>query len=384
MKNYDVIIIGAGAAGLMAAAAATKRGRRVAVIDMGIAPARKVMASGGGGCNFTNNAVSRDRYFGENPDFVRGAIARFRPADMLDWMREHNLSWREKSAGQYFCATGASDVVNALLYDARAADIFLDQGVTDINYTTDGFIIRAQDTFCAQSVIIATGGISFPTLGVSDIGYTIAKKFGHKIIPVRPALCAIKTNAFSSELAGISIDAEITIGRRCVHDAMLFTHFGIGGPAAYRASLSDMSNGITINMMPGVDVYEWLRTQKQANGRKSISNILSTRMPARLAKWVGGADNRNIADMRDTELRSIADKISAMHIPASDLKPHGMSGAEVVRGGISTTDISSKTMESKLRPGLFFAGEVMDIAGDLGGFNLHWAWASGIVAGTNA
>lgn len=383
MKNYDVVIIGAGASGLMAAAAATARGRRVAVIDMGITPARKVMVSGGGGCNFTNGAVAHDRYFGANPDFVRGAIARFRPSDMLAWMRRHNLSWREKSAGQYFCATGAADVVGALLYDARAADIFLDHGVTDIDYTGDKFIIRAQEIFCAQSVIIATGGTSFPTLTVSDIGYMLAKKFGHKIVPVRPALCAIRTDVFLSELAGISIDAEITIGRRRVRDAMLFTHFGIGGPAAYRASLSDMTDGITINLLPDIDVYEWLRDEKRSNGRKSISSILSTRLPARLAKWITD-DARNIADMRDAELRTIADKISAMRIPAAALKLHGLAGAEVVRGGVSTADISSKTMESKLRPGLFFAGEVMDIAGDLGGFNLHWAWASGNVAGTNA
>lgn len=386
MKTYDIVIIGCGAAGLAAAGAALVRGRSVAIIDMGERPARKVAASGGGRCNFTNAAAARDRYFGGNPDFVRGALARVTPADILDWAATHKIKPVEKAAGQYFCATGAADVVAALMHDAMAADIFLNTHVTDAIFNDDCFTITGDGhQYRAKSLIVATGGLSFPALGVSDAGYIIAKKFGHKIVPVRPALCAMAVPAFSPELAGISMRAEITVGRNSVCDDMLFTHFGIGGPAAYRASLFDMPGGeMHINLVPDVDAMQWLRDAKQKSGRRTISAVLATRMPTRLAKWIAGDDMRHIADYKDSEITAIANKISNIVIPSNQVKYHGMQSAEVVRGGVSTDAVSSKTMESKLRPGLFFAGEVLDIAGDLGGFNLHWAWASGRIAGQNA
>lgn len=385
MKKYDVIIIGAGAAGLMAAHAAIARGRRAAVFDMGASAARKVMASGGGRCNFTNLAAGRDRYFGENPDFVRGAISRVTPGDILEWMRVHNLTWVEKAAGQYFCASGAADIVSALMHDAAGAEIMLNTPVCDVSRTDDQFIVKtATGDHAADAVIIATGGESFPSLGVSDIGYRIAKKFGHKIVPVRPALCAIATNAFNGAPAGASLQVEITIGREVIYDSMLFTHFGIGGPAIYRATARNMDTGIKINLMPGADAYEILRAARISSGRKSMHTVLSAYMPARIARWITNDSDKNIADYNDASLKQIATRIQNIDIPASDIKLHGMQSAEVVRGGVDTRQVSSKTMESKLCPGLFFAGEVLDIAGDLGGFNLHWAWASGRVAGENA
>ncbi len=385
MQKYDMIIIGAGAAGIVAAATATARGRRVAVLDIGARPARKVMVSGGGRCNFTNDAVSRDRYFGENPDFVRGAIARVTPCDILDWARGHGLEWTEKSPGQYFCTNGAAAIVNALRQDAQDADIILGVRVCNVAYESNEFIINTSSgKYYAQSVIIATGGISFPALGVSDAGYLIAKKFGHKIIPIRPALCAIATNVFRGAPAGLSMPAEITIGTETIMDSMLITHFGIGGPAVYRATVRNISDGITVNIMPGINAYEFLRDARMKTGRKSLQTVLATHIPARMAQWIAGANNKNIADYNDAELTKISDKINRMHIPYDKIRLHGMPSAEVVRGGVSTDKISSKTMESKIRPGLFFAGEVLDIAGDLGGFNLHWAWASGRVAGNNA
>lgn len=383
MKKYDVIIIGAGAAGLSAAAVALSRGRRVAILDMGNVPARKISVSGGGRCNFTNNAVAANRYFGNNPDFVRSAIARVKPNDILNWARQNNIKWTEKSPGQYFCVDGANVIVDALMHDAHGADIWTSTVVTGVSRNLTGFLIQSdQGDFAAQSVIVATGGISFSALGVSDIGYKIAKQFGHKIIPVRPALCAIATHVFASDLSGISVDTEICVGREKIRDYMLFTHFGVGGPAIYRATVRDF-NDIIINMAPDTNIFDILRRAKTSNGRKSVAGILSETLPNKLAKWIC-SDTGHIADYKDSELQKIAKKVNHVVIPHNDITLHGMPSAEVVRGGVDTSQISSKTMESMICPGLFFAGEVMDIAGDLGGFNLHWAWASGRVAGENA
>lgn len=383
MTKYDVIIIGAGAAGLSAAASALSRGRRVAILDMGNVPARKISVSGGGRCNFTNNAVAADRYFGNNHDFVRSAIARVKPNDILNWARQNNIKWTEKSPGQYFCVDGANVIVDALMHNARGANIWTSTVVTGVSRNLTGFLIQSdQGDFAAQSVIVATGGISFSALGVSDVGYKIAKQFGHKIIPVRPALCAIATHVFASDLSGISVDTEICIGREKIRDYMLFTHFGVGGPAIYRATVRDF-NDIIINMAPDTNIFDILRRAKTSNGRKSVAGILSETLPNKLAKWIC-SDTGHIADYKDSELQKIAEKVNHVVIPRNDITLHGMPSAEVVRGGVDTSQISSKTMESMICPGLFFAGEVMDIAGDLGGFNLHWAWASGRVAGENA
>lgn len=378
MKKYDVIIIGAGAAGLSAAISALDLGKRVLVLEMGSSPARKVAASGGGRCNITNADVKFDRYFGTNPDFVRGALSRVTPDDILSWCKKHRLELEEKTTGRYFCADGAMAVVNALMNDAKQATIKYNTNITDIKKIDNLFIVN---DFVAKSVIVATGGTSFATLGVSDAGMKIATGFGHKIVPVRPALCALKIAGAQSELAGISLDAEIKIGKKVLRDSMLITHFGIGGPLAYRASLYDLSNGFYLNLMPKVDVLQFLKDKKKQSGKKNLSSVLAEQLPQRIAKLIANKDVRNIADMPDKELEKIAQKISNYFVGGEKISWHGLSSAEVVRGGVDTREISSKTMESKLCSGLFFVGEVLDIAGDLGGFNLHWAWASGHIAG---
>ena len=381
LSNYDTIIIGAGAAGLSAAGVLAERGKRIAIFDLGSQAGRKVMASGGGRCNITNMAVKFDRYFGQNPDFVRSAICRVTPNVILEWTANHNIKLVEKSAGQYFCQDGAGVVMNALIDDAGDADFIFNTPINEIIKKDGVFIVNGRT---AKTVIIATGGISFGALGVSDAGYKIAKDFGHKIIPLRPGLCALSFIGAPTELAGISLDAKLTIGKNTVHDSLLFTHFGIGGPAAYRASLYNINSGINIDFAPGIDVLKLLRDAKQTQGRKNIANILADIFPNRVAKWFANGDNRNIADIKDVDLEKIAKCISGFFIPGDTIKYHGMASAEVVCGGVDTNQVSSKTMESKLCPGLFFAGEVLDVAGDLGGFNLHWAWASGRVAGENA
>ena len=385
MNKYDIVIVGMGAAGLSAAATAIARAKKVAIIDFGALPARKVMASGGGNCNITNTDAKQSRYFGKNPDFVRGALSRVTPFDILDWANEHNIELYQKTPGRYFCKDGAKHVVDALINDANGANFIYNTNVLGVTKLNNEFIIQTdKKNYFAKSVIIASGGISFATLGVSDIGCKIAKSFGHKIIPMRPALCTLAIANSYPELAGISLNAEIKIGRDCIRDDLLFTHFGIGGPLAYRASVRDMSNGIKINLLPDVDITDVLCNAKRTCGKKNITNILGTFLPGRLAKIISGNDVRNIADIKDSELKNITSRINNIYISADKIKYHNMASAEVVRGGVSTDDISSKTMESKLCDGIFFAGEVMDIAGDLGGFNLQWAWASGRVAGENA
>ena len=381
MNTYDIIIIGAGAAGLSAAATALARGRRVAVFDMGPSPARKVLASGGGRCNITNMAAGPDRYAGNNPNFVRGALSRVSPRDVLDWATEHGIGLHEKTPGRCFCNDGAGAVVDALMRDADGADFFYNQTVSEIKKSGNMFQVNSM---FARAVIVATGGISFGTLGVSDAGYKIAKQFGHKIVPVRPALCALNVTGIPSDLAGISVDAEITIGKRRISDSLLLTHSGIGGPLAYRTSLFDIQKGFVINWVPRTNMLNEFKTAKQCNGRKTITGIISEYLPIRIARWIGQNDTRNVADVKDMELMKIAERIHKYEIPAGNAKYHSMTSAEVTFGGVDTNDISSKTMESKLCPGLYFAGEVMDITGDLGGFNLQWAWASGRVAGMNA
>ena len=374
MNKFDVIIIGAGASGLMAAARAAKTNKRVCVLDMGDHPGRKVAISGGGKCNFTNLHADYKHYFGDNPEFTRGALARWTPADTLDWVKSHDIHVHEKAPGQYFAESG-NDIVNALLTDARGAQIITNKIVESVKKTDNEFILECQDKskFSAKKLVVATGGISYANLGTSDIGYKIAKQFGHKIIPPRPALCAIKTNIFDTALSGISLPVEIKIGHESIIDDMLFTHFGIGGPAVYRASVRDLTNGITINLLPNINAFDWLRQNKKTNGKKQIKTILGTKLPERVAEFFS-PDTRNIADWRDSELQDLSNKITQIKIEKITLQT--FQSAEVTRGGVATDQISSKTMESKLCTGLYFIGEVLDIAGDLGGYNLQWAWCS--------
>lgn len=381
MKSYDVIIIGCGAAGLMAASQLIRRKKSVLIIDMGKNPARKVAISGGGNCNFTNLRADHTHYFGKNPRFVMSALSQFSSKDTLNWVMAHNVKYIEKEPGRYFCKNGAGDFLNALLHDAIGAQIKYNTNVIDIEKSGDIFTVKTTNgDYFSQSVIVATGGISYPHLQVSNIGHVIAKKFGHKVEPPRPALCAIKTKSFDSALAGISLPVEIMVNKHKINDDLLFTHFGIGGPAIYRATLINPKEMI-INFAPDVNIFELLKNTKQTNGKKSVVGVLSTILPNKLARFLCD-DSRNIADLKDAELKQIANKIN--HFEITDGIAIGFQSAEVTFGGISTDKISSKTMESKLCPGLFFVGEVLDITGDLGGFNIQWALSSGHVAGLNA
>ena len=381
MKIFDTVIIGAGAAGLMAAIQLAKRKKSVLILDMGDKPARKVAISGGGNCNFTNLRADYTHYFGKNPRFVMSALTQFSPRDTLNWIKSHDIKYIEKEPGRYFCRDGAKDVLSALLVDIKNVLIKYNTNVIDIQKSDEVFTLKTDNgDFYSQSVIVATGGISYPHLLVSSTGQMIAKKFGHKIEPVRPALCAIKTKAFDSTLAGISLKTEIIVDKHKIVDDLLFTHFGIGGPAAYRATLINPKEMI-INFVPNKNAFEFLKNAKQTNGKKSVANVVAEILPNKLAHFLCN-DTRNIADLKDGELKQIATKIN--HFGITDGVAIGFTSAEVMMGGVSVDKISSKTMESKLCPKLYFVGEVLDITGDLGGFNIQWAFSSGFVAGENA
>lgn len=387
MKKYDVLIIGAGAAGLSAAARVISTGRLCGVIDMGPCPGRKIRISGGGRCNITNMAASYDRYWGTNPNFVRGALGRVSPTDILAWARRHHLAPVESEPGRYFCDAGAAAVVDALVHDAQGADMIFDTPVTGISHPDGAFTVHtSRGDFIAPQLIVATGGISYPNLGVSDIGYRIAKQFGHKINPPRPGLVALVTSLLSPDLAGISVPSvKIDVGRTSITDALLITHNGIGGPAAYRASLHDLSGGIYINFLPHGNIADDIQRARHHNGRRHLGNLVGDLMPLNLGRWlVGNTGQKNIADLTTADMNYAASRIHRFYIPGDAIARGPLAQAEVTYGGVDTHDISSKTMESKLCPGLYFAGEVLDVTGDLGGFNLHWAWASGRVAGDNA
>jgi len=382
MQVYDVIIIGAGAAGLMAANVLIKRNKSFLILDLGNEPARKISISGGGKCNFTNLSANSSHYFGKNPDFTRSALSQFTPLNTLDFVKQHNVKYTETDPGRFFCKNTAQDIVNALTHNINKIQTKI--GVSDIEKKNDIFIIKTNNktNFKAKSIIVATGGLSYAHLGVSNFGHTIAKQFGHKIIPIKPALCALKTSSFSPSLSGISLPVEINIEKHKISDNLLFTHFGIGGPATYKASLFDISLPFYINFFPKLDLLKTLKQYKISNGKKTLSGILSEYLPNNFVKWLFINETKHIADYKDTELQQIINKLT--HFVISDAKTIGLNSAEVTYGGVDTSKISSKTMESLLCPGLFFAGEVIDITGDLGGFNLQWAFSSGFVAGLNA
>lgn len=381
MKTFDCIIIGAGAAGLFTAIQLVKRKKSVLIIDMGDKPARKIAISGGGNCNFTNTNADYTHYFGQNPRFVCSGLSQWTPNDTLNWVKSHNIDFIEKEPGRYFCKNGATEIVNALIKDIGNTEIKFNTNVIDVEKSNDKFVINTNNgEFVAKSVIVANGGVSYPHLNVSNIGHIIAKKFGHKIEPIRPALCAIKTQKFSSELAGISLPVEITVNKKKLSGDLLFTHFGLGGPVIYRATLFN-SKQLAINFAPNINVFDLLKNAKHKNGKKTVANILDEILPNKLAHFFC-RNTQHVADLQDTQLKQIAETIN--HFEINDASAIGFQSAEVTFGGISTDKISSKTMESQIISGLYFVGETIDITGDLGGYNIQWAFSSAYTAGSNA
>jgi predicted Rossmann fold flavoprotein len=389
MDNYDVVIVGAGAAGMMCAIEAGKRGRSVLVIDHAKAPGEKIRISGGGRCNFTNTRTEPKHFLSANPKFAISALRRYRPTDFIALVDRHHIAWHEKALGQLFCDDSARQIVAMLLEEMEAvgAQLRLETSVTAIDRTPEGFrLIAGGRTVVCSSLVMASGGKSIPKMGATGFAYEVATKYGVPVIETRPALVPLTFDVSLLErlrtLAGVAVDARVSSGPVTFEEAMLFTHRGISGPAILQISSYWREGGeIEIDMAPGTDVFELLREARRTSGKQAVATVLSRILPKSLANHIavsGGAVG-NIADANDALLRRLAGSVNAWRV-----KPVGSEGyrtAEVTLGGIDTDVLDSRTMAVKAVPGLYFIGEAVDVTGWLGGYNFQWAWASGWCAG---
>lgn len=386
-KSAGVIVIGAGASGLMAAAAAASRGRRVIVLDAGQRPARKVLIAGGGRCNFTNLAAAPEHYACANPMFTRSALARFSGADALRFFEDRGVEPEEMEPGRFFCRQGGGFVAEVLLAECRKKGVTLLSGRrVDAVAHEAGFAVTAGgERFAAASLIVATGGLAWPKLGALGSGYALAKQFGLKVVPPRPALSSFVLGPGSpfAGLSGISLPATLQTGGRVFTGSLLFTHKGLSGPVALDASCFwRPGETLRIDWLPGKTAAEVL--DRSAGGRELVKNRLCRFLPDRLAARIAPEHlaSKRLADLTKEDFALIAARLSAF-----ELAPKGLSGfevAEVTAGGVDTAGLDSKTMGVKAVPGLYFTGEVLDVTGLLGGFNLQWAWSSGRAAGMYA
>ncbi len=389
MERFDVVVIGAGAAGMMCAVEAGKRGRTVLAVDHAHAAGEKIRISGGGRCNFTNTRTAPEAFLSQNPRFAISALRRYRPQDVIALVGRYNIAWHEKALGQLFCDDSARQIVDMLLNEMRRAGVTLRLGVSvnEIEKTDEGFTLSVGGAPVAcRSLAIATGGKSIPKMGATGFGYEVARQFGLKVVETRPALVPLTFEIGLLErlkpLAGVALDAVVRAGKAKFQEAMLFTHRGLSGPAILQAS-SYWREGqeIEVDMAPGVDLFDALRRARAENGRQGLVTALAQHLPKRLAQLLSDNEGTtgNIADASDKALRRIAAAANAWRV-----KPVGSEGyrtAEVTLGGVDTDALDQRTMMAKAVPGLYFIGEVVDVTGWLGGYNFQWAWASGWCAG---
>ena len=388
-RKSDVIVIGAGAAGMMAAIRAGKRGRSVVVLDHARAPGEKIRISGGGRCNFTNIHAGPKNFLSTNPHFCKSALARFTPADFIAMVERHGIAWHEKTLGQLFCDDSAKDIIRMLLDEMRAAGAALDLAteITGVERTDAGFrVSTGQGGYEASALIVATGGKSIPKMGATGFAYRLAEQFGLAVLETRPALVPLTLDpgllASIGPLAGISAPAEIRHGKTAFREALLFTHRGLSGPAILQiSSYWREGDEIVLAIEPDIDIAAQLKAAKQLNGRQSAQTALGEILPKRLAQFLVEREkiSGNMADLPDKTLLSLAASAQSFAI-----KPSGSEGyrtAEVTLGGIDTAALDSRSMEAKAVPGLYFIGECVDVTGWLGGYNFQWAWASGFAAG---
>jgi predicted Rossmann fold flavoprotein len=388
MADYDAIILGAGGAGLMCAAIAGQRGRRVLVIDHADQPGKKILISGGGRCNFTNIYAAADRYISANPHFAKSALSRYTPADFIAMVDAHSIDWHEKTLGQLFCDGSAKAIVAMLLAEcAKAAsgggqvDFHYGQPVGDVVHRDGQYHVRGAS---APSLVIATGGPSIPKMGATDFAYVLARQFGLKIVEPRPALVPLTLggeDVLFRDLSGVSAHIIAQCGKTEFSESALFTHKGLSGPAILQIS-SYWRHGqpVGIDFLPASHPG-WLTAEKRIRPKGTIRGLLGQALPARLADTLADriGDSRNLADMTDRFLDDTEKRLSNWQF-----HPNGTEGyakAEVTAGGVSTAELSQATMEAKRVPGLYVIGEAVDVTGWLGGYNFQWAWASGVAAG---
>jgi predicted Rossmann fold flavoprotein len=387
MQDYDIIIIGAGAAGLMCAGEANRRRRRVLVLDRAIAPGRKIRISGGGRANFTNLHAQPATFLSDNPRFCVSALKRYTQHDFIALVEKHGISYHEREHGQLFCDDSAQQITDMLLEEAAGVRVETETNVTRVSKTENGFTIETDSgAFSTTSLVIATGGPSIPKMGSSRFAYDVARQFGLNVIEPRPGLVPLTFEAdFLGDLdglAGVSLDATVTLGKTRFTEALLFTHRGLSGPVVLQiSSYWRDGDAITIDFLPGVDAFQSLKSFKETQPKKAVRSALAQLLPKKLAHRLTAwshCDGR-LAETSDRALRRLAAQINTWRV--TPIGSEGDRTAEVTVGGVDTKALSSKTMEAQSVPGLYFIGEAVDVTGHLGGFNFQWAWASGYVCG---
>ncbi len=390
-QQADVIIIGAGAAGLMCAFTAARRGRRVLVLDHANKPGKKILMSGGGRCNFTNMYCEPANFLSGNPHFCKSALARYTQWDFIELVAKHGVPYHEKKLGQLFCDNKSSDILGLLLdeCDQAGARLQLDTSVSEIAALEGGGyrLETSAGTYTCQSLVIATGGLSIPTLGASGFGYQVARQFGHQVLPTRAALVPFtitepQLKALCTELSGTSVeDCLVSCNGQSFKENILFTHRGLSGPAILQiSSYWQPGDEVSINLLPHLDLAEWLPAQQAERPNSELKTVLGELFTKKMAgllaeQWFV---SKPLKQYTPAELQAVAERLADWRfVPAGT---EGYRTAEVTLGGVDTREVSSKTMESQKAPGLYFIGEVLDVSGQLGGFNFQWAWASAFAA----
>ena len=387
-QSFDVAILGAGAAGLMCAISAGRRGRTVLVLDHADEPGKKILISGGGRCNFTNSETVPERFLSDNPHFARSALSRYRPTDFIALVEKHGIAWHEKGLGQLFCDGSARAIVAMLLDECRAAgvEVRCGQRITDVS-RADRFHIRTDDgAVDAGALVLATGGLSIPKMGATGLAHQVARRFGLAVTRTEPALVPLtfadQDLALMQPLSGVSLDVVASCGRQRFREAVLFTHRGLSGPAILQiSSFWERGDAVSLDLLPGQDTAAALLGGKRRRPRAEARTVLAEWLPQRLAQSLAERHlpALPIGAVGDRELHRLAGLLSSWR-----LTPNGSEGyakAEVTRGGIDTRGLSSRTMQANDVPGLFVIGEAVDVTGWLGGYNFQWAWASGWAAG---
>ena len=390
--NYDVIIIGAGAAGMMSAIECGKRGRKVLLVDHSKKIGEKIRISGGGRCNFTNLHTDPSKFLSNNPKFVKSALSQYSQHDFISLINKYEIKFHEKKLGQLFCDHKAQQIVEMLLKECELANVTLKKEfiVENVNKEEDRYIILSNTKkYSSDSLIIATGGLSVPKIGASSFGYEIAKKFDLDVIKTLPALVPLTFNEkilkICKELTGLSVEAIVSFNKVLFQEGMLFTHRGLSGPSILQiSSYWKLGDNIKINLSPKINVFKFLEDKKNSNPKQDIGVIIENILPKRLAQIICSENkvSGNICEISKKILKELSESINTWIV--NPVGSEGYRTAEVTLGGVNTNELSSKTMMSNKHNGLFFIGEVVDVTGHLGGYNFQWAWSSGYVAGKYA
>ena len=391
-EKYDVVIIGAGAAGMMSAIECGKRGRKTLLIDHSKKIGEKIRISGGGRCNFTNLNASPIKYISKNPSFIISALNQYNQEDFIDLVKKYKIKYHEKKLGQLFCDNSAQEIIDMLLNECKLANVVLkiDTKVIEVSYKDKIFITQDNSkTYLSSSLIVATGGLSVPKIGASKFGYDLAKQFNLNVIDTVPALVPLTFNEKILNkcklLAGVSANAIISIKKTLFEEGMLFTHRGLSGPSILQiSSYWKEGESLNIDLCPEKNIFNFLLNKRNTSPKQSINSIINSFLAKRLATIICEENEitGNIGELSNKNIKKLSDSINNWIV--EPIGTEGYKTAEVTLGGVDTNELSSKTMMSKKNPGLFFIGEVVDITGHLGGYNFQWAWSSGFVAGQYA